>query len=338
MRFERFDPVTDAEKLRACYEMHAAGRPADDPNGPPVSWPGFTGWWAVGWIGDPRETWLATDADGEAVGCYLLELPELDNRTAGAIVPLVAAARRRSGIGSALLRHAAGRAASLGRTLLRGETAAESPGAAFARARGACPGLDEVRRVLDVTAVGPDHLRGLAATAGRPATDYSLLSWTGPVPDEYLDQVAAINAAMADAPRNAGEEAQPWDGARIRAAERRVAAQGLRFYWVAARCAVTGELAALTGLGVDPELPTWGFQELTAVIRAHRGHRLGLLVKVAMLDLLAGCEPQLSRIITGNSDTNEHMIAINAALGYQVLDRWTSWELDVADARRPDQS
>ena len=32
----------------------------------------------------------------------------------------------------------------------------------------------------------------------------------------------------------------------------------------------------------------------TAVVRAHRGHRLGLLVKTAMLDLLAAAEPQLN--------------------------------------------
>ena len=65
--------------------------------------------------------------------------------------------------------------------------------------------------------------------------------------------------------------------------------------------------------------------------RAHRGHRLGLLVKVAMLEMLAGHEPRLERIVTGNADANEHMIAINTELGYQVLDHWLSWELAVAD-------
>ena len=78
-------------------------------------------------------------------------------------------------------------------------------------------------------------------------------------------------------------------------------------------------------------MPERGFQELTAVARPHRGHRLGLLLKVAMLDLLAAGEPQLTRIITGNAAGNDHMIAINDKLGYTVLGRWPSWELDVAD-------
>jgi GNAT superfamily N-acetyltransferase/RimJ/RimL family protein N-acetyltransferase len=332
VRIERFDPVTDAERLRACYEIFEAGQPADDPNGPGMSPRAFAGWWAFGWTSDPRETWLAADADGEPVGCYLLELPALDNTTTGAVVPLVAPSRRRSGIGSALLRHAAGRAAGSGRTLLRGECGAGSPGAAFALARGARRGLDEVRRVLDVGSVPAGHLRGLRERAGRATAGYSLLRWPGPIPEEHLDQVAAVYATMADAPHNPSEQAQHWDAARVRAADERTAAQGLRFYSVAAGRDATGELAALTQLGVDPDRPAWGFQQLTAVTRAHRGHRLGLLVKVAMLELLAEREPQLSTIITGNADTNEHMIAINDALGYKVLDRWASWELDVAGA------
>jgi RimJ/RimL family protein N-acetyltransferase len=80
----------------------------------------------------------------------------------------------------------------------------------------------------------------------------------------------------------------------------------------------SGKLAAMTMLNVDPENPAWGHQGLTAVTRAHRGHRLGLLVKSAMLGWLAVIEPQLERIETGNAADNEHMIAVNDALGFAV--------------------
>ena len=53
------------------------------------------------------------------------------------------------------------------------------------------------------------------------------------------------------------------------------------------------ELAGLTELGIDPQDPSWAYQFITAVAREHRGHRLGLLVKVAMLDMLADAEPAL---------------------------------------------
>ena len=66
-----------------------------------MSLPGFTGWWGIGWNSDPRETWLATDDGGEPAGCYLLELPELDNTKTAWLLPVVAMSRRRSGIGHA---------------------------------------------------------------------------------------------------------------------------------------------------------------------------------------------------------------------------------------------
>jgi RimJ/RimL family protein N-acetyltransferase len=131
-------------------------------------------------------------------------------------------------------------------------------------------------------------------------------------------------------PRDAGYEPQRWDVGRVRMDDQRKMAQGLRVYTVAARPQASGELAGLTQLAIEPEQPAWGFQELTAVTRPHRGHRLGLLVKVAMLDLLAEREPQLTRILTGNTDANEHMIAINDALGYRVLSEWPEFEVGTA--------
>jgi RimJ/RimL family protein N-acetyltransferase len=81
---------------------------------------------------------------------------------------------------------------------------------------------------------------------------------------------------------------------------------------------------------VQPGRPEWGWQDITAVTRQHRGHRLGLLVKVAMIELLADREPGLRRIVTYNSEVNEHMVAVNERLGYQVTDYIQAWEFDVA--------
>jgi hypothetical protein len=110
-----------------------------------------------------------------------------------------------------------------------------------------------------------------------------------------------------------------WDADRLRdRTGGHVRAGLLRAYGVAALHDATGEMAAFTGMLVDPEAPNWGFQELTAVTRPHRGHRLGLLVKTAMLELLAEAEPQLEFVQTGNAAANDHMIAVNEQLGYEV--------------------
>jgi RimJ/RimL family protein N-acetyltransferase len=82
----------------------------------------------------------------------------------------------------------------------------------------------------------------------------------------------------------------------------------------------TGEIAALTQVFVDPGEPTWGHQGLTGVTRPHRGHRLGLLTKAAMLDWLATAEPGIERIETNNAAANSYMIAVNEALGYELAE------------------
>lgn len=51
-----------------------------------------------------------------------------------------------------------------------------------------------------------------------------------------------------------------------------------------------------------------------------------------MQEWLAEAEPQLRRILTGNAGANEHMIAINEALGYRVFGPpFRSWEFRAAD-------
>jgi len=67
------------------------------------------------------------------------------------------------------------------------------------------------------------------------------------------------------------------------------------------------------------------------VTRKHRGHRLGLLVKAAMIDWLAEAEPGIERIVTYNAAANDHMVAINEQLGYELLEPLEqSYELAVA--------
>ena len=264
----------------------------------------------TGWVGDPRETWLLADDDGIA-GWYLLELPARDNRHLGFLDIAVRPERQRRGLGTALLRHAASRAVADGRRLLTGYALTGTAGEAFARAAGATGGQTEIRRAMDTGAISAERVAGLLAGTERASAGYSLVSWTAPTPEEYLDQVAAINRALDDAPHDPSIEEPVWDAARVVATDRRIRLQGVRAYTVAARHDASGELGGLTQVEVGLERPEWAFQALTAVGRAHRGHRLGLRLKLAMLELLARQEPQVTHLLTGNAETNTHMISIN---------------------------
>jgi len=335
MRIERWEPGDTATAM-ACYAVFLAAHAADDPVEPPESAGTFCTLLAKGHQRMPSETWTAATATGGTIaGFYLLGLPDLENKDRAWLLPYVHPAARRRGTGRELVRHAAARGAGHGRSFLDGVALADSAGDAFARAMGATLAIEEVHRVQDLRKIAPGLIASLRETAARAAAGYSLVTWTGPVPDEHLGQVAEVYNASRDAPRGEGHEASVWDADRIRERAGVLLQAGcLRGYAVAAIADATGEMAAITEIAIDPEHPEWAFQQLTAVTRAHRGHRLGLLVKTAMLEWLASAEPRVERVATGNAASNEHMIAINEALGYEVVEPgYRHCELAVAGVR-----
>ncbi|MFZ2042838.1 MAG: hypothetical protein WAV12_02440, partial [Trebonia sp.] len=240
------------------------------------------------------------------------------------------------GLGTALLRHAAERAAAAGRAIIDGGVREGSGGEAFALLAGATLGQAEVRRVLDVAKIPAGSIARLRESAARAAGGYSLARWTGVTPDDRLDQVASLHNALNDAPMDPGLEATAWTAERVRdRINGRIARSPSRRYSLAAVHDASGEMAALTVVSVDPAIPDWGHQLITAVTRRHRGHRLGMLTKAAMMDWLAEAEPAMRRIETWNAASNRYMIAVNEELGYEVWGQpYRSAELPVSAVRQ----
>jgi GNAT superfamily N-acetyltransferase len=334
MRIERLDLAAE-KTVRGCYDVLVAAQELDDPVEPPMSFGMFGVYLRSGWEATPTEAWVALDGSETVVGYYRMELPDLENLNRASGGPTVTPAMRRRGIGRELLRHLAGRAEANGRTVFDGPVAAGSAGEAFALALGARLDLEEIRRIQHLRTIEPGTVAALRASAASAAAGYSLVTWAGPVPEQYVGPMAEVLNAFADAPHGETTEPEVWDEKRVRERIDVVLRAGvMRGHAVAAIDDATGEMAAYTGVLLDPEKPQWGFQQLTAVTRAHRGHRLGLLVKTAMLELLAAAEPRLEFIETGNAATNSYMISVNEALGYKVADpSWRFYEIPVANIR-----
>ena len=332
--------AADSATVLACHDVSAAAHAADDPEGFTLSARVFGGWLAVGWYGQPAETWAARDEASAVTGWYRLEMPSGDNPDRAYLTLVVHPARRREGTGRALLRHALAQAARNRRSLVGSDVLNGSAGESFARLAGARPALTHIRRVQDPASVDADALARARETAGRAAAGYSVVSWAGPVPEEFLDGVAAVFSALNDAPHPQGRRPWAWDAQRVREAHNAVLPRlgGLQRYSVAAVTGdgragdgAAGDIAALNQVWVDPALPHQAMQFITAVRREHRGHRLALLTKIAMLDLLASAVPQLRRLETWNAASNTQMIAVNEALGYRVLEPPSRrWQFEVA--------
>lgn len=319
MLIKRLDGGDGADEL---FDVHTAGT-AELP-GPPLSRVWFRLHLTEGPPSGWSEAWAGVE-DGRVVAGYGLSFPRFDNTHLAQLFPLVVhPGLRRRGLGSALLGHAVARARAAGRSLLLAEAPAGSTGAAFAAARGWSVGVVEARRVLDLNTAGWDKLaRMVPETHG-----YVLEPWTGPASEDLLPDLAAVLDGMNDAPRSAGVEPMRQPLERVRIGEERMVRAGEGCYSVLARRVSDGAPAGFTRILLDADRSTtWGRQVDTTVLKEHRGHRLGLALKLANLFALRENEPHIERIITWNATSNRHMLAINEAMGFELLDEWHEMRL-----------
>ena len=286
--------------------------------------------------GERNELWLGTVND-EPVACGEIVFPTLDNAENASMGVRVLEEHRRRGYGSQLLQHIVDRARADGRQRLYGEVVepldgdGPPPGVGFARRHGARPVLFEIRRVLDLRRLDEQRLTRLAEEARARAEGYSLVQWVDHAPEDVVDEFAVLKGRMSvDAPHEQMTwDHEAYDAARVRALEELVISRRRRAVATAARHDATGELVGYTDIGVNIDVPRVGYQWDTIVRSDHRGHRLGLLMKLANLELLRRSIDGVEIVNTWNAAINEHMIAVNEAMGFRPADREWQWQLDV---------
>ena len=328
MRLTWLDPdhLDDRDVAGAVAVLEAA-RAAEYPHqlGPTV--PTYAARLRHGWDGDPPQVALIRDGSDRVVGVLELELPHWDNTHSGWVDVTVDPLSRGKGIGRTLFDVGADRIRAAGRTLLLSGSFEPADGVGFLKSMGLDRASEAVQRRQDLLAVEWPRLDQMYSDAERRASDYELLALSGATPDEFLTDVVAMTAAINDAPTDDLDiEDEVFSPERIRAFEAAQAAHGRRIYRMVARERRTGEFAGHTLVAVESDRPWFGIQCDTSVLRSHRGHRLGLLLKIAMMRRLHDVEPQLRLLDTWNAASNAHMISVNDALGYRVIATSAEWQ------------
>jgi GNAT superfamily N-acetyltransferase len=328
VHIERIDPL-DLD-LEAADALAAVGNQALEADG--VGLPGQSGPALLKLLqlqsdGRPVDgVWVARDDAGEAVGRAFLTLPHAENTDTAHLRGAVVPAARRGGTGRALLEEALAVARAAGRTKVYAGSFAGSPGGAALTALGFTDlgTVDAIRRV-DVDAAGAQRWYD---EAGARSGDYDLIRLVGPTPQPMLADLVGLHAAINDAPLDDPDlEESVWTRERVAAYDRAMAGRSQTVYRVLARHRASGEWAGMSVLCVDEFAPSTAFQEDTSVVRAHRGHRLGLRLKADMLRWLARERPEVVASLTWNATSNHHMIAVNELLGATVVARHLNFRL-----------
>lgn len=168
-------------------------------------------------------------------------------------------------------------------------------------------------------------LEGALAHAGP---EYRVVTWSAPTPPAYADGIADVVSRMSTDAPSAGLEwtAESWDAARVRARDERLAAGGITNSIAAVVHEPTGRLVAYNelGIGADRSRPTsqWG----TLVLREHRGHRLGTIVKCANILRWRELVPDSPSISTFNAEENRPMLDVNEAVGFTEVAVGGAWQ------------
>ena len=177
--------------------------------------------------------------------------------------------------------------------------------------------------------VDVSHLaRLLVDCAAHAGSDYRLVFWSGPTPPRWLRDMALLHTRMStDAPTAGLEEPEDvWSIERLEAAEHLTATGPRTMITAAVLHEPTGRLAGFTQLSVPAETDRPVAQEDTLVLREHRGHRLGMLLKIANVQQLARLHPGHPSVITFNAEENRHMLDVNEAIGFTPMGYEGAWK------------
>jgi len=313
----------DEPLLRAWWEIgHAA-----DAERPLDLWPD----WAESRITLPephphgRVRLFGAFEGARMVGSGLLYVNDADNLHLAQLTPYVAPPDRGRGVGAAMLGALERAAAEEGRTTLvaraRVPLDGDSAGSRFGSAHGYSVANQDTIKVADLRATEATW-PGLADQAAERLGDYRLVWWLDPAPDEHVEGLAVLYSRFLGEIPLGDLDLQPqtFDVDRVRQAEARQL-RTRHAHLVVAAVAPGGELVGYTDVVLHLDAPRLAEIDSTLVLPEHRGHRLGLAMKVLLHQRLRAEFPATELLITGNADVNDHMNAVNEQLGYRPIDR-----------------
>ncbi|WP_025272203.1 GNAT family N-acetyltransferase [Haloglycomyces albus] len=270
-------------------------------------------------------------SEQSVVGASHAALSTDDNQHLAMLEVMVHPEYRRQGIGSQLLQVTEKRLQDEGRhTFIAssiegypdGEAMDES-GLAFAHHHGYHTSLIEVQRRNDLFAVDERELDDLLADAWKHAQDYELIQYYNSAPEDLVEGLCVLHEGMyTDVPLGDTDIREvDFTPERLRARERASLERGVVQPHSVIRHKASKEIAGFSVINVFPGSEDIAYQDDTIVHKTHRGHRLGTILKIANQRELRRIRPQLRYIDTWNAESNEHMIAINEAIGYRKLCR-----------------
>jgi GNAT superfamily N-acetyltransferase len=316
----------DEATLRAFYDVEIAAHALERPYAVHRTFPQLCQM-AAGGSEYFRRTLLVAREGGRILGTADLGRPLRDNLHLADLEVRVLPEARRRGIGGALHDEVVYRGRADGRTTFLGEAYQPnadvlSSGTAFARALGYDDVQREDHQVLDLP----------AGTTPQQADGYEVLTWMNRAPDDLMEAYSRMRTQMLRDMPSGEVDWEPvlLDPGRLREEEQRVGA-GYDHLVAVVRRTSDGELGGYSKVFLPHDLD-FVVQDDTMVMGAHRGRGLGLMLKSAVLAILAADRPERRIVHTWNAVSNAPMQRINGLLGFRPVELMLEMQRKDADA------
>ena len=321
LEIHRFGP-DDTDDVRVAFEITNSIAAADAPWEHPWLEGRFDTFLRRGWDGEPPACYLAS-VDGKPVGNAFVFYSERDNTHLGWAWLGILPEHRRQGYGSELFEHVVSEIRAAGRTSIGTDGWESERALGFAAKHGLEKRSQAIMRRQHLHDLPPGKLQELYDESAAAASDYELVRIVGRTPEDLVGAMVELVSAINDAPTDDLDiEDEVFSPERLAAYEEAAMARG------------------------EPALPAGGTaQGDRRAGRSHR-HRGGGAAAARSATSTTppsrrrtaatgwGCSsrrgccsgwprrsPRLATVDTWNAESNDHMIAVNEALGYVVLGR-----------------
>lgn len=326
-------PSAPESLLRELADYYVIVEREDLPDDPPTPTEMRIADWRQVSSHSPVFRWVLNDDDGIA-GAAVAAFDTDQNLENGYARVHVHPEKRRRGYGRALAGPMLDLLEENGRHRVDTMITKGHPAEDLARRLQLKPVYEEKRSRLVIDELDMDLMDSWIERASKRASEYEVVYFQSPLPDDIVEKFCDLTYVMNTAPReDFEEEDEVLTPERWRETEANVIDSKCQLHNMIAAHRPTGDFVGYTQIKTQDLQPDLAWQWDTGVDPNHRNKGLGRWVKAAMIKRVVNAHPALTRVDTFNAGSNEPMLNINVEMGFKPVWIDRAWQGDLAGVR-----
>jgi len=334
IKIEQLETATAPESvLSELAEYHDVLDAENIPGDPPTPVAMRIAKWRHSFARFPEFRWILRE-HGEIAAVGLVHYDVEENLANGMGAVHVHPTRRGRGYARLLATPVLDHLEEQGRTRFETWIKRGHPAESLAEGLGLKSVYQERRSRLLIAELDRGLMRSWVERAMERASDYELLAMESPFPEDYLGKFCAMMEIMNTAPTEDYEvDDETITPETWRDIEDNVLKSQSQIHNLTVVHKPSGDFVGFTQMKTQDLQPDLAWQWDTGVHPDHRNRGLGRWLKAAMIERIILEYPEVERVDTHNAGSNEPMLNINIAMGFEAVLEENAWQGDLGTVR-----